>query len=223
MRILEYLRTFGEDVLQAGYAIYSLASAAEQGADDADNGISSMSDQIYLKTATGTYLDRWAWDLLKIKRKPLEADIAFRSRVMQSLFLANGTRTAIREIIKLLTGHYPTEILEPVRDTAYFNAGFYLTSGHAGNVNAVSDGEGPYCAKMGSKVQSPYVGYVKVQLPGKMVGGAGLSYYTGREYLDAKAWASDGSNSQRLITIDDLCEAIAMVKPAGTQVFLETF
>lgn len=223
MKTLEYLKSFGENVLQAGCSLFALASATDRIVTDAEKAIDNRAEQICLKSASGEYLDRWAWDLLKLRRKPLEGDVALRARILQSLFLANGTRTTIKKAVKILTGCYPAEIFEAVRDTAYFNAGYYLTSHHAENANAGSDGTGPYCAKMVSQAQPAYTGYVKVQLPRQRVGGAGLGYYEGREYFDAAAWAGDGSNPQRLITIDDLCEIIAAVKPAGTQVFLETF
>lgn len=224
MKILQYLITFGEEILQQGTAIFSLAASADQVCTDVETGIDDMTNQIYLLTATGDYLDRWAWDLLQMRRKPLESDTSLRSRIQSNLFLANGTRGSIIKVIQLLTGRVPTEVLEPVRDTAYFNAGcYYTSSGFIPNAVAAADGNGPYCARYGSLANAIYIGRVKVQLPGKKVGGAGLDYYSAKEYFNALSWGGDGSSPQRLITIDDLCDALEMVKPTGVQLLLETY
>ena len=184
MRILAYLKSFGEKTLQAKTNLVALATGFDRIISDARVTIEENTKHLYLKSATESFLDRWGKDLLGIRRKPLEEDEAFRSRIIQNLFLANGTRSAIRESIKMLMGQYPTEIYEPVRDSAFFDARYYMVQERKPDGTAASDGTGRYCSRFGDQRSTPHVGYVKVPQPGNYVAGGGLAFYSAESFFD---------------------------------------
>ena len=221
MKILEYLKWFGEEAIKPGTVLYTLATAVQTVIDAVETGIAFLIDQIYLMTATGTWLDRWGWDLARLKRQPLESDEAFRTRLILTLFRIKGIRKSIRQAIKTLTGKDPVEIFEPIRDTAYWNAGFFYVPEQEKDTAAASDGGGVYCARLGTQEDTSYTGYVRVRLAADYRGGAGLSYFDSRCFVDAGFFFSSTTDTKRAITRDDVLNAVHLVQPAGTQVFVE--
>lgn len=135
MKILKYLQWFGEKAIKRSTVLYAIASGIQSVVDAIENGIISMTNQIYLMTATGKWLDRWGWDLARVRRQLLESDDAFRVRILLKLFRVKGTRRSVREAVHLITGSYPVEIFEPIRDTAYWNAGFFSIPRPSRDVN----------------------------------------------------------------------------------------
>lgn len=220
MSVLDYLKSFGEEVLQSGSNLFALANGADKATGDAAQAIINATPQLYLKTAGGSYLDRWAWDLLKMRRKPLESDESLRARLLASLYIANGTRWAIKQALINLLGTAPIEIWEPVRDGAFFNCGYYMVD--ARDLAATSDQDGitSYCARVGVQ-NGEYSGYIKIRMPGGQAASSTLAFYDGGYYGDADTFIGYGGDPSRLVTIDDVCGTIAAVKQAGTAVYLE--
>ncbi|GMB00228.1 hypothetical protein [Pelosinus sp. IPA-1] len=221
MKILQYLQWFGEDAVKPGTVLYALASGVQRVIDAIQTGINFMTDQIYLTTATGEWLERWAWDLARLRRLPLESDDAFRSRIILTLFHARGIRKSIRQAIQIITGNDPVEIFEPIRDTAYWNAGFFYTQKQDVDTAAAIDGSGVYCARVGTKEDTSYTGYVSVRLAGDYHGGAGLSYFDSLAFQNCGFFFSSIVDTKRALTREAVLNAIHMVQPAGSQVFVK--
>ncbi|TWH45886.1 hypothetical protein [Sporomusa sp. KB1] len=221
MKILRYLTWFGEDAIHPGTILYTLAYAIQQVIDAVENGINYMVDQIYLMTATGEWLDRWAWDLARLRRQTLESDEAFRARLILTLFRVRVIRKAIRQAVKTIAGRYPVEIFEPIRDTAYWNAGFFYVPKQEEDTAAATDGSGVYCARLGTLEDTSYTGYVRVRLAGDYRGGAGLSYFNAAAFYGRSFFFSSTVDTKRALTRDDVLTAVHLVQPAGTQVFVE--
>lgn len=221
MKILRYLTWFGEEAIQPGTILYAFAYAVQKVIDAVESGINYMTDQIYLMTATGEWLDRWAWDLARLRRQALESDEAFRARLILTIFRVRVIRKAIRQAVKTITGRDPVEIFEPIRDTAYWDAGFFYVPKQAADTAAANDGSGVYCARLGTQEDTSYTGYVRVRLPGDYRGGAGLSYFDSACFSDVGFYFSSTTDTKRAITRDDVLAAVHLVQPAGTQVFVE--
>lgn len=223
MKILEYLKSFGEEVLQLGSTLYALAAGFTRIFTDFEAAVNDRINQIYLMTASSTYLDRWGWNMVRLRRKPLEDDERFRWRIIREMFTAYSTRKGICKVIKGLTGQYPVEIFEPVRDSAYLDAGFYMVEERRQDSCAAGDGTGTYCARIAEDQWLPYRSYVKVQNPGFFVGGGNLSFTEALQYIDNETWISDETESRRVLTLEEVCDALADAKVWGTRVFLEYF
>ena len=98
-RILQYLTWLGDSAIEKGTVLYTLAKAAITAIDEFNGNVDAMTDQIYLRTATGEYLDRWGWDLVRLKRKYMEDDDSFRGRIIVEMLRLYGTRQAIIQAI----------------------------------------------------------------------------------------------------------------------------
>ncbi|MDF2568613.1 MAG: hypothetical protein K0R55_217 [Sporomusa sp.] len=221
MKILNYLTWFGEEATKPGTALYDLAYGIQLVVDAVETGIWSMVKQIYLMTATGEWLDRWGWDLARLRRQSLENDEAFRARILLTLFRVRGIRKSIRQAVQIITGRDPIEIFEPIRDTAYWNAGFFYTPKQDFDTAAATDGSGTYCARMGTNEDVSYTGYVRVRLAADYRGGAGLSYFDSLAFYSRGFYISSTLDTKRNVTRDEVLNAIHLVQPAGTQVFVE--
>lgn len=221
MKILQYLKWFGEDAVKPGTVLYILSNGIQRVVDAVLNGINSMINQIYLMTATGQWLDRWGWDLARLRRQSLESDEAFRTRIVLTLFRIKGIRKSIKQAVIIATGKDPIEIFEPIRDTAYWNAGFFYTPKQEVDVSAATDGSGVYCARLGTNEDTTYTGYVRVRLTGDFRGGAGLSYFDYLAFCNRKFYFSSTIDTKRALTRDEIVQAVHLVQPAGTQVFVE--
>jgi hypothetical protein len=221
MKILRYLTWFGEDALKPGTLLYMFAYAVQTVIDAVENGINYFINQIYLMTASGEWLDRWAWDFARLKRKSAETDEAFRARLLLTLFRVRGIRKSIRQAVKVITGRDPVEIFEPIRDTAYWNAGFFYVPKQEKDTAAAADGSGVYCARMGTQEDTSYTGYVRVRLAADYHGGAGLSFYNAGYFGDVGFYFSSVTNTERAVSREDVLNAIHSVQPAGTEVWVE--
>jgi hypothetical protein len=221
MKILNYLTWFGEEAIQPGTVLYITASAIQRVVDAVEAGINSMTKQIYLTTATGEWLDRWGWDLARLRRQPLESDEAFRARIILTLFRVRGIRKSIRQAIQIITGRDPVEIFEPIRDTAYWNASFFYTPKQEVDIAAAIDGSGVCCARLGTQEDTSYTGYVRVRLAADYRGGAGLSYFDSLAFYSRGFYMASTLDTKRALTRDEVLNAVHLVQPAGTQVFVE--
>jgi hypothetical protein len=221
MKILNYLTWFGEEAIQPGTVLYITASAIQRVVDAVEAGINSMTKQIYLMTATGEWLDRWGWDLARLRRQSLEGDDAFRARIILTLFRVRGIRKSIRQAIQIITGRDPVEIFEPIRDTAYWNAGFFYTPKQEVDIAAAADGSGVYCARLGTQEDTSYTGYVRVRLAADYRGGAGLSYFDSLSFYSRGFYMASALDAKRALTRDEVLNAVHLVQPAGTQVLVE--
>ncbi|GMB00933.1 hypothetical protein [Pelosinus sp. IPA-1] len=221
MKIIEYLKWFGEDAIKPGTVLYITAATIQTIVDAVESGITYLINQIYLMTATGIWLDRWGWDLARLRRQTLESDEAFRTRIILTLFRIKGIRKSIKQVIKISTGNDPIEIFEPIRDTAYWNAGFFYTPKQEADTAAATDGTGVYCARMGTSQDTTYTGYVRVRLAGDYHGGAGLSYFDSLVFTSRMFFFSSTVDTKRALTRDDIANAVHLVQPAGTQIFVE--
>lgn len=221
MKILQYLKWFGESVLAQGTILYSMAYAIQQVFSAIDTGLTFLTKQIYLLSATDEWLDRWGWDLARLRRQTLESDEAFRTRIILTLFKVKGIRKSIRQAVNILTGKDPVEMFEPIRDTAYWNAVFFYTPKQDADTAAATDGSGVYCARLGTSGDTSYTGYVRVRLAADYHGGAGLSYFDSKCYSDSGFYFSSATDTKRAITRDDVLNTIHLVQPAGTEIFVE--
>lgn len=221
MKILEYLKWFGEEAVKPGTVLYTLAVAIQSVLDAVEQGITYLINQLYLMTATGDWLDRWGWDLAHLKRQPFETDDAFRQRVLLTLFRVRVIRKAIRQAIQIVTGREPVEIFEPIRDTAYWGAGFFYTPRQEADTAAATDGSGIYCARAGTQEDTSYTGYIRVRLAADYRGGAGLSYFDAQCFYDSGFFSSSAADTKRAVSRNEVLNAVHLVQPGGTRIFIE--
>jgi len=178
-----------------------------------------MIDQLYLATASGQWLDRWGWSLARLRRMSGENDNAFRARIL--LFRERCTRKAIREIIKTLIGRYPVELYQPVRDSAYWNTGFFYTLRTDQDVSAAEDGTGQYVARLGTKQDTSFEGIVRVRLPAAERLGQGTAFWSAGYYLDAGAYISSLNTAIYKVRKNDVLDIIRRVQVCGTRILVE--
>ncbi|MDR1701333.1 MAG: hypothetical protein LBR56_00995 [Sporomusaceae bacterium] len=221
MKILQYLTWFGEDAIKRGTILYSLAYAVQTVLDAIEAKVNYLTKQIYLMSAEGEWLDRWAWDLARLKRKPLEGDEVFRMRLILALLRIRNIRKSIIQVIKIMTGAPPVEIFEPIRDTAFWNRGYFFIPKRQIDVAAATDGSGAYCARTGTSADTSHTGYVRVRLAADYHGGAGISHYDSLDTYDSKISASSITDIKKGITKNEIVEAVYAVQPAGTRIFVE--
>lgn len=219
-RILQYLTWLGDSAIEKGTVLYTLAKAATTAIDEFNGNVDAMTDQIYLKTATGEYLDRWGWDLVRLKRKYMEDDDSYRGRIIVELLRLYGTRQAIIKILTDLTGEKPVEVFEPIRDTAYNNAGIFFMPAGDNMVSAAADGSGRYVARLGSKTKdSSFTGYIRIKHTETSALSAGLFFYDA-DYMDAGTFTLPATRKQNLSRAE-IMDAVQMIIVAGTQVYIE--
>lgn len=220
MKILKYLTSFGEDAIKPGSVLYILVYAVEKVLDAIKTAIDYMTDQIYLSTTTGIWLDMWGKDLAKLTRKVQESDEAFRARIILTLFRKKVIRKAIIQAVEIITGRPPVEIFEPIRDTAYWNARYFITPKQV-DVSAANDASGVYAARMGTQEDTSYTGYVRVRLAADYTGGAGLSYFDAACFYDRGFYLSAVADKKRAITRKEVLDAVELIQAAGTEVKIE--
>lgn len=122
------------DARTVGGVLYTLVKAAGGELEVANANIQYLLDAMRISTATGDALDSVASDFFgetvigpqEISRSPGEDDDALRNRIKASLLLPLGTREAISELIRRLTGQTP-RMLEPwdLNDTGAYEANTY--------------------------------------------------------------------------------------------------
>lgn len=220
MKILRYLKWFGEDAIKPGTALYSLAYGVQKVLDTIDSAIVYMTDQIYLATATGIWLDMWGRDLAKLQRKPGEFDDDYRMRIILALFRVKVIRKAIIKAVEIVTGRKPVEVFEPIRDTAYWNAGYFVAPKQV-DVSAAEDGSGVYAARLGTKEDTSHTGYVRVRLAADYIGGAGLSHFRAECFGNSGFYLSALSDRKRAVTRNEVLDMLQLVQAAGTEVKVE--
>lgn len=214
----KYLRWFGE-VGKDTPGLNTLIDAIQGCLDQFKQLFEYMVDQLYLGTASGIWLDRWGWSLARLRRMPGENDNAFRARIL--LFREKCTRKAIREIIKNLTGWYPVELYQPVRDSAYWNSGFFYTPKTEKDVSAATDGTGQYVTRMGTKQDTSFEGIVRVQLPAGKRLGRGTTFLNAGYFLSAGAYIPSRSEVTYKICKNDVLEGVRRVQVCGSKVLVE--
>lgn len=221
MKILKYLTWFGEGAIQPGTALYSLAHGIQAAFDELQDMTDYMTKQIYLTSASGSWLDLWGRDLAELSRKPGESDADYRDRIILTLFRVKVTRKAIIQAVEIVTGNKPVEVFEPIRDTAYWNACYFFSNRTAADVSAADDGCGAYVARLGGKSDTSYSGYVRVRLAADYIGGAGLSYFNAGCYSGRGFYLSGVSDSKRSITRGEVLDAVELIQPAGVEIKIE--
>ncbi|WP_299449189.1 hypothetical protein [uncultured Phascolarctobacterium sp.] len=217
-RMLQYLDWLGDSAKTKGGAIWLYAKMVTSACDAAIADIDSLKNQIYLKSARGEYLDRWGEDLVQLKRKYNENDESYRARILLEMFREYASRKAIIDIVKDITGFPPIEVFEPVRDTAYWGSGVFAVP-KSRDMSAADDGTGTYCARLGSRQDTSYTGYVRVRLTENVRASIGLYFYD-VDYADAETMMLPGKRSIN-ISRDEFMQAIRKIIPAGTQVFVQ--
>lgn len=217
-RMLQYLNWLGDSAKTKGGAIWLYAKIVTEACDMAKADIDCHKKQIYLKSASGEYLDRWGEDLVQLKRKYNENDESYRARILLEMFREYATRRALVKLVANITGLHPVEIFEPVRDTAYWGAGAFIIP-RGGDMSAADDGTGKYCARLGNSKDTSYTGYVRVRLTENVLASIGL-YFHDTDYLDAKAMMLPGKRNINM-SRDEFLLAVRRIIPAGTQVFVQ--
>lgn len=218
-RMMQYLEWLGDMAKEKGGALWLYAKVVTAACDDAIADIDALKKQIYLKSATGDYLDKWGYDLVKLKRKYKENDESFRARILLEMFREYATRPALIALIKDVTGFAPIEIFEPIRDTAYFGAGIFAVPAGMGDLSAANDGTGKYCTRLGSSEDTSFTGYVRLRLTEGVRASLGV-YFLNINYADADAFILPGTRSISM-TRDEFMTAVRRIIPAGTQVFVQ--
>lgn len=122
------------DSRQVGGILYALAKVAGGEFEVANRNLRYVLDACRLQTASGEALDRFAFDFFgptpvakqEILRAPGEDDESLRKRIEASLLLPLGTREALIELIRRLTGQKP-RLIEPwqLNDTGAYEANTY--------------------------------------------------------------------------------------------------
>lgn len=110
------------------------------------DGIDELFLQTNLHTATGQFLDDYINDLSDIGRKVGESDDTYRSRFYKNVFVYNGTRDGMKQIVYDVLGDYPVALNDKSRG-AFYDSGEYYNSGDGGALYGGTDGQ-------------PYVGYI---------------------------------------------------------------
>lgn len=164
------------------------------------------SNQIRLKTASGSWLDILANDFFgnSLLRARNQSDASFRKKLQLNLFRERGTRKAINDILTDLTGQSPL-IVEPLNivDTSGLGVNFFLgVNGRLGSYGM------PHQALINVK-RAAVAGWPNV---------AGLG--TNQFGLQSSPYASLISLEDSGVSDNDIYQAIESVKPAGTIVWV---
>lgn len=223
MRLLDYLVWLGEAALKPRAVFYWIAKVAEKLLDDYYETILGATKHIFLMTASGKWLDRWGWNLVRLRRKYGEDDESYRQRIILALLQLKATRKALREIIIYLLGKPPIEIYEPIRDSGYFNCGdFYLNNEIKAKslLSAAVDGTGSYCARFGTLEDTSYTGRIRVLLPEFSNIGVGLQFFNGLDFYNCSAFFLSGQR-KRMPPRSEFISVIEKSIVAGTEVSIE--
>lgn len=165
--------------------------------------------QTRIATATDGWLDMIAWDFFgaSLLRAAGQSDDSFRIRIVINLFRGKGTRPAMAQVLKDVTGRAPV-IFEPNRpmDSGALNS-------------ATSAG---YCgvARMGS-MAVPYTAMITAFRPVASGGSAGAAYCNAPSQAAlrtplAASYTNSRTYSQSVASDADIYAAVDAVKPVGT-------
>jgi hypothetical protein len=165
--------------------------------------------QTRIATASGAWLDLIAADFFgrRIRRRPAQSDAAMRTRILAEVVRPRGTRPALRQVLRDLTGQEPV-IFEPTRpaDTGALSNGT-MALGVAGCL-----GTRALPAQMFVTVPRGFAaGNAYPATAGLGLGMAALNVGT-----LALAGTDTGTNG---LTDADLFSAIDSVRPAGVTVW----
>ena len=86
-------------------------------------------------------------------------------------------------------------------------------------VSAASDGSGRYVARLGSKKDSSFTGYIRIKHTETSALSAGLFFYDA-DYLDAGTFTLPATRKQNL-SRTEIMDAVQMIIVAGTKVYIE--
>lgn len=192
------------DALLAGIAyalsfVYSLWAYAKQ--------------QTRIATATDGWLDMIAWDFFgpALLRESGQSDDSFRIRIVINLLRGKGTRPAMVQVLKDVTGRAPI-IFEPNRpkDTGALNSP--TSAGYCG------------VARMGS-LAVPYTAMITAFRPVASGGSAGAAYCQAPSQSALNTpLAASYTNSRTYTNTSaadaDIYAAVDAVKPVGTVMWL---
>lgn len=165
--------------------------------------------QTRVATATDGWLDMIAWDFFgaSVLRAPGQSDDSFRIRIIINLFRGKGTRPAMAQVLKDVTGRAPI-IFEPSRpaDTGALNSP--TSAGYCG------------VARMGS-MAVPYTAMITAFRPIATGGSAGAAYCQApsQSALNtplAASYTNSGTYTSSSASDADIFAAVDAVKPVGT-------
>jgi len=162
--------------------------------------------QTRIKTASDGFLDLISYDFFgtTLPRLTLEADNAFRSRILANLFVRGPTRADMSTVLTLLTGTMPT-IFEPsnTADSGGWDGRLYWDTGVA-----AGGGWGDHL---------PYQSFVTAYRPiGNLISLGELNTY--RFGFDTNAYWSDNPPSS--LTDAAIIAAVEATRAVGTVVWL---
>lgn len=166
--------------------------------------------QTRVATATDGFLDLISADFFGpgLPRKPLEADDAFRSRILAQLLLERGTRRGLVRVLRLLTGRTP-KVFEPARPA---DAGGY-------NTNSCGYGAAGGYGSLAVPYQAFVVAYRPVGQGIPFVGGYGST--VGGYSTPSQLEYANPSLIQGAVTDNDIYAAIDSVHVAGTIIWTQ--
>lgn len=188
------------DALLAGVAyamsfVYSLWAYAKQ--------------QTRIATATDGWLDMIAWDFFgaALLREPGQSDDSFRFRIVINLLRGKGTRPAMVQVLKDVTGQAPI-IFEPNRPMDMGALNSPTSAGYCG------------VARLGS-MAVPYTAMITAFRPVATGGTAGAAYCAApsQSALNtplASSYTNSSSYTRSSASDADIYAAVDAVKPVGT-------
>ena len=165
--------------------------------------------QTRIATATDGWLDMIAWDFFgtSLLRAPGQSDDSFRIRIVINLLRGKGTRPAMVQVLKDVTGLVPV-IFEPNRPMDIGALNSPTSAGYCG------------VARMGS-MAVPYTAMITAFRPVAVGGSAGAAYCRAptRSALRtplASSYTNSTSYTRASATDADIYAAVDAVKPIGT-------
>ncbi|EON13164.1 hypothetical protein [Pandoraea sp. SD6-2] len=165
--------------------------------------------QTRIVTATDGWLDMIAWDFFgtSLLRAPGQSDDSFRIRIVINLLRGKGTRPAMVQVLKDVTGQVPV-IFEPNRPMDIGALNSPTSAGYCG------------VARMGS-MAVPYTAMITAFRPVAAGGSAGAAYCRApsRSALNtplASSYTNSSSYTRASATDADIYAAVDAVKPVGT-------
>ncbi|MEF3066293.1 hypothetical protein [Pandoraea apista] len=165
--------------------------------------------QTRIATATDGWLDMIAWDFFgeALLRAPGQSDDSFRIRIIINLFRGKGTRPAMTQVLKDVTGRAPI-IFEPNRPMDIGALNSPTSAGYCG------------VARMGS-MAVPYTAMITAFRPVTSGGSAGAAYCNApsRSALKtplAASYTNSRTYTQSVASDADIYAAVDAVKPVGT-------